>query len=50
MTNEHRYYVSCLYGNWSVFRDGIQFAANFENEEKAKEFMSHICKSRSATQ
>lgn len=44
MSDAPRYYVSCLYGNWSVFQDGIQFASGFENEQSAKDWVEKICR------
>lgn len=43
------YYVSCLYGNWSVFRDGIQYASDFASEQEAKVWISHLCSVRYPT-
>lgn len=40
--NKHQYYVSKLYSNWSVFRDGIQFASGFESEVAAQDFVNKI--------
>lgn len=39
---KNHYYVSCLYGNWSVFRDGIQFAHGFSCEADANYFIERI--------
>lgn len=38
----HRYYVSQLYGSWTVFRDGIQFATGFATDAEAKDWLNRI--------